>query len=616
MSLAPGTRLGPYQLVSLIGAGGMGEVYRARDTKLNREVALKVLPEAYPRGAERMARFKREAQVLASLNHANIAAVYGLEEDALVMELVEGEALSSPLPIDTALRYAKQIAEALEYAHERGVIYRDLKPANLQVTSEGIVKLLDFGLAKAIENPAAPDRDPLNSPTVTLGVTHVGAILGTAAYMSPEQVAGKSADRRADIWSFGAVLYELLSGKPAFAAESVADTLANVLKREPDLNALPASTPVSIRRLVRRCLAKDRKQRLQAIGEARIGLEAVLAGAPEEEVSATGAVSGWRFLPWIAAAAVLAIVAAVGWWTAWRSTRPVDNTLVRLSVDLGPDAIVGGHITAAISSDGTRLAFPAHGPDGKTLLATRLLDQRQATLLPGTEGADDPFFSPDGQWIGFFAKGRMKKVSVRDNAVVVLCDAPDGKRLAFSEQNAGMADLWTLPLDTRDPEHPIAGKPELYLRSPFKNGAPSFSPDGRWISYSSTESGRGEVFVRPYPGGGASGSGRWLISTDGGGFPMWSRNGRELFYETLDNRIMAARYTAIGNSFACEKPRLFSKAQLLDIDNHWNFDVAPDGRRFVVVPRADSAGEPKRSVHVTFLLNFFDEVRRRVSTGR
>jgi serine/threonine-protein kinase len=279
MPLPVGDKLGPYEILAPIGAGGMGEVYRARDTKLKRDVALKVLPEAFASDPARMARFQREAEVLASLNHPNISHLYGIEERALVMEMVEGVTLPCPLPIETALNYAKQIAEALEYAHEKGVVHRDLKPANIKITPEGVVKVLDFGLAKAIDDPV-PNADPSNSPTLTLGATRVGMILGTAAYMSPEQASGHQADRRADIWSFGAVLYEMLAGKKAFPGESVSDTLANVLKLDPDWSALPAATPGSIRTLVRRCLTKNRKQRLQAIGEARIALENPGSDAP------------------------------------------------------------------------------------------------------------------------------------------------------------------------------------------------------------------------------------------------------------------------------------------------------------------------------------------------
>src|SRR5215470_10928941 len=297
--MTPGTKLGSYKITALIGKGGMGEVYRATDTKLKREVALKVLPEVFARDSGRMNRFQREAEVLASLNHPNIAHIYGVEECALAMELVEGETLAGPLPIETALNYARQIAEALEYAHERGVIHRDLKPANVKITPDGVVKLLDFGLAKATEEPAA-SADASNSPTLTLGATSVGVILGTAAYMSPEQASGKIADRRSDIWSFGAVLYEMLSGKQAFAGESASDILASVLKLEPDWSALPHNVPAWILNLVRRCLTKDRKQRLQAIGEARIMLE----NPPQDEPIATAPATGRLLmrLGWISAA--------------------------------------------------------------------------------------------------------------------------------------------------------------------------------------------------------------------------------------------------------------------------------------------------------------------------
>jgi eukaryotic-like serine/threonine-protein kinase len=270
MSLSAGTRLGPYEILAPIGAGGMGEVYRARDSKLKRDVALKVLPNAFANDPDRMARFQREAEVLASLNHPNIAHLYGVEDRALAMELVEGETLLCPVPIETALDYARQIAEALEYAHERGVVHRDLKPANIKITSEGVVKILDFGLAKAIDDPRAPNADPSNSPTLTLGATRAGMILGTAAYMSPEQASGKTADRRADIWSFGVLLYEMLTGRQLFTGDSTGEILASVIKEQPDLSR----APVQAQRLLKSCLEKDRKNRLQA----NRGL-AALAGA-------------------------------------------------------------------------------------------------------------------------------------------------------------------------------------------------------------------------------------------------------------------------------------------------------------------------------------------------
>src|SRR5437667_5501979 len=269
MSLTLGTSFGPYEILAPIGAGGMGEVYRARDTKLKRDVALKVLPEPFACDAGRMARFQREAEVLASLNHPNIAHIYGVEERALAMELVDGDTLPCPLPLDTALVYAKQIAEALEYAHDRGVIHRDLKPANIKVTSDGLVKVLDFGLAKALASEVASSQNVSQAPTTAIEATRVGMILGTAAYMSPEQARGLPVDTRADIWAFGCVLYEMLTGRPPFTGQTVAETLAAILEREPDWKALPSSTPARIRELVRHCLQTERALRLQNIADAR-----------------------------------------------------------------------------------------------------------------------------------------------------------------------------------------------------------------------------------------------------------------------------------------------------------------------------------------------------------
>jgi Tol biopolymer transport system component len=459
--MSVGKRLGSYEIIGLLGAGGMGEVYRARDTRLKREVALKVLPEIFANDPERMARFQREAEVLASINHPNIAHIYGLEQRAIVMELVEGETLASPLHIDTALNYARQIAEALEYAHETGVIHRDLKPANIKVTPEGVVKLLDFGLAKAVEDPTAPSSDPSKSPTMTIGATRAGMILGTAAYMSPEQAAGKPVDRRSDIWSFGAVLYEMFAGKCAFQGESVTETLANVLKSEPDWNALPAAMPASIRNLLRRCLKKDRKQRLQAIGDVRITIEEALAGTVDEPAAQPATAHRTRSHVLGAVAALLGVTTITLGVALWRSAHSVDRPLLRLNVDLGTDSAPSRYMSAVISPDGTRLVYFVKGSDGNSRLATRLLDQPKATILAGTEGAEWPFFSPNGRWIGFFADRKMKKISVQGGAPVTLCDAVRPFGASWSEEGniilavantatqnspfAGYGGLWRVP---------------------------------------------------------------------------------------------------------------------------------------------------------------------------
>jgi serine/threonine protein kinase len=430
MNMTPGTKLGPYEIQTPIGKGGMGEVYRARDTKLKREVALKILPELFARDPGRMIRFQREAEVLASLNHPNIAHIYGVEDCALAMELVEGETLAGPLSIETALTHAKQIAEALEYAHERGVVHRDLKPANVKVTPEGVVKLLDFGLAKATEDLAARP-DVSNSPTLTLGATSVGVILGTAAYMSPEQASGKAADRRSDIWSFGAVLYEMLSGKQAFAGESVSDTLASVLKVDPDWSALPKETPESILKLLRRCLMKDRKQRLQAIGDARIVIEEQLANPQSETEVAKRAEAPTSKLPWILAAAGIAAALIVS-FLHFREARPPQERVLRYTIAL-PENATNIH-SFAISPDGRYVAIAA-AVNGKREIWLRSLDAFEGQRMPGTEDATYPFWSPDSHNIGFFAQGKLKKVAVNGGSVQSLCDVADGRGGSWNRDN-------------------------------------------------------------------------------------------------------------------------------------------------------------------------------------
>ena len=410
MALAPGTRLGIYEVVALLGAGGMGEVYRARDSRLNREVALKVLPEAFSNNPERMARFEREAKLLAALNHPNIAAIYGLEESgairALVMELVEGPTLADrvtagPVPLEEALPIAKQVADAVDYAHEQNVIHRDLKPANIKVTSEGTVKVLDFGLAKVLSDEPT-ETDMGNSPTLSMAATMQGVILGTAAYMSPEQARGKKVDRRADVWAFGCVIYELLTGRKAFVGEDASETLALVMTKEAALDALPTKTPSAIRSLLRRCLERNLKRRLQHMGEARIVIEDVLSGtAPVEAAAAPQrkGLFGNARIAWISAV-VAVVVAALG-WGAFAYFRPAPEEPEAVRFFLSPPGKwsllqvsgPGGASPAplAISPDGRRLAFAAAGADGKSFLWLRSWDTLTAQMLAGTEDAAQPF---------------------------------------------------------------------------------------------------------------------------------------------------------------------------------------------------------------------------------
>jgi len=352
MSLSAGTRLGQYEILAPIGAGGMGEVYRARDTKLKRDVAIKVLPDTFASEPERMARFQREAEVLASLNHPNIAQIYGVEEHALVMELVEGGSPRGPMSFDDTWHIASQIASALEYAHDKGVVHRDLKPANIKITPDGVVKLLDFGLAKAFTGQTA-SANPENSPTLTMGATQLGVLLGTAAYMSPEQARGKNADKRADIWAFGVVLYELLTGERLFKGDEVTDTLAQVLTREPDLERLPPQA----RRLLRRCLEKDPKQRLRDIGEARFLVEDALSSPGVVKTTDEGR----RKRLWLASG-VLALLIGFSAWVSFvhfRETPPAPEPVRRLQITFPDKMTYTGAGAFSVSPDGRKVVFVA-----------------------------------------------------------------------------------------------------------------------------------------------------------------------------------------------------------------------------------------------------------------
>jgi serine/threonine-protein kinase len=524
MPLAPGTRLGAYDIVGLLGAGGMGEVYRARDTTLGRQVALKVVPDRFLADAERAARFRREAQLLASLNHPNIATIHGLEESggmhALVLELVEGDTLHDllarhrqGLPLEQVLAVARQVADALDAAHEQGVIHRDLKPANVKVRPDGTVKVLDFGLAKLVETGAAsraleasdtPTRGQSESEWLTQAVTMTGPavtregfILGTAAYMSPEQARGKPVDRRADVWAFGCLLYELVAGRRAFEGEEVTSVIARVLERSPDWDALPRTTPPHIVRLMRRCLEKDPRRRLRDIGDARAELdERPVDDAPAPEPIVRREIPRWAG---VAAAVLVAATALGGWWFGRATSSPPATAVSRLLLAIRPaEALAGGspaerefglglarpsRTAIALSPDGRALAFTARR-EGRQSLYLRPLDRDAADEIPGTTGADGPFFSPDGQWIAFWSNGALRRVSLEGGPPVAIVEAEqpfgaswaEDDRIVFSQRGT----IWSVPAS--------GGKPvELTTRpddgSEFSHAHPRILPGGEWMLF-------------------------------------------------------------------------------------------------------------------------------------
>ena len=409
----------------------MGEVFRARDRKLGRDVAIKVLPDEFARDTERLARFKREAKVLASLNHPGIAAIYGLEESEdthyLVLEFVPGETLAEriargPIPVEEALDIAMKIAEALEEAHERGIVHRDLKPANIKLTPDGKVKVLDFGLAKAFVDET-PDADDSMSPTLTRDATRVGVILGTAAYMSPEQAKGKKVDKRTDVWAFGAVLYEMLTGKRAFIGEDVSDTLAAVLRAEPELDALPADVSAAMRTALARCLEKDLKRRVRDIGDVKLAMEGAFeTRAPPLTEAPTKPRVGW---PTVGAALLSAALAGIAVW----SVRPeAPRPLARFVVSSPAEAPINQplDVAVAITADGTRIVYPTTA-EGQRLVV-RTLDELETTRLDGIGRTPrEPFFSPDGNWIAYFTGGILKKISVLGGPPVTVCELPAGQ---------------------------------------------------------------------------------------------------------------------------------------------------------------------------------------------
>ena len=494
MPLSSGTTIGHYDVTALLGEGGMGQVWQATDTQLNRQVALKILPDAFADDPDRLARFKREAQILASLNHPNIAAIYGIEEAegtrALVLELVEGPTLADriskgPIPLDEALPIAKQIAEALEAAHEAGVIHRDLKPANIKVREDGTVKVLDFGLAKALD-PEPGSGAAANSPTISLtaAATQMGMVIGTAAYMSPEQAKGKVADKRADIWAFGVVLLEMLTGHRVFSGETVSETLAAVMMKEPEWDRLPPDLPSTLDGLLRRCVQKDPRQRVRDIGDVRLAMEGAFEPTLSTPSGPTVAprLAGWqRPMPLVIAGLLVAVVSGFAVWSLTRPSPLPADPVVRFSVPLGPEQAFtrSGRHLVALSPDGTQLVYQADSQ-----LYLRRLDQLQATAIPGTREGDgrSPFISPGGEWIGFWAGGQLKKVAMSGGAAVTLGDAANPWGVSWGADDMilfgqGSDGIWRVP--------GTSGTPEVVI--PVEDGeqahGPQMLPGGEWVLF-------------------------------------------------------------------------------------------------------------------------------------
>jgi Tol biopolymer transport system component len=498
MALSPGTTLGSYRIVALIGAGGMGEVYSARDSKLDRDVAIKILPESFADDPERVARFEREAKTLASLNHPHIGAIYGLQETsartALVLELVEGPTLADrigrgPIPFDEALPIARQIADALEAAHECGIIHRDLKPANIKIRPDGTVKVLDFGLAKALRSVGTGAGSVSASPTLTGPLmSSVGLVLGTAGYMSPEQAKGETVDKRGDVWAFGCVLYEMLTGMRAFAGEDIDHTFAAVMRNEPDFRALPEKTPSAIRRLLQRSLEKDPRHRLRDIGDAKFDLDEALVQRTPTDPAVSSVASRSRSRPaWLLVALfALGFAAALGFTGVLYIQQGQSDAGVVRFADRFPDGWTWTDqpaVDLALSPDGRYLAFAAMGANKQTLLWVRELGGLTARPLPGTEGASSPFWSPDTRSLGFFADGKLKRIGLSENLPFTVCDAPDGRSGSWGSANVIVFDRLAGPIQRVSAS---GGTPTNAsgLDSDFTiHQAPSFLPDGRHFVY-------------------------------------------------------------------------------------------------------------------------------------
>ena len=609
MPLSVGDILGPYEILAPIGAGGMGEVYRGRDAKLGRDVALKVLPEEFARDVERLERFQREARVLAALNHPNIAAIYGLEDSgdthALVMELAEGPTLADrirqgSIPVEDVVLIARQICDALEYANERGIIHRDLKPANVKVASDDSVKILDFGLAKALIGEVA-SQDISTSPTLSRLATMQGVLLGTAAYMSPEQAKGKPVDRRADIWAFGCVLYEMLTGEMAFHGDTVSETMAAVLKNDPDWSLLPVTTPIRVRVLLRRCLQKDPKQRLRDIGDARISLDEVFAGEPESSLTEQTGISlppRRRALPWVLFAATAAVLAALA-FVHFREGPSETGEPVRFQIPLPDKAAMTTVGAFAVSPDGSRLAFAARGADGVLSLWVRTLNSLEAHPLAGSEVAASslpPFiWSFDSRYIAFDAGGKLRKIDVSSGATETVCGLADtvvggswnrdgviilgtgaGGIMRVSANGGSASALTTLDSSRSESNHVL----------------PSFLPDGRHFIYTraSGNVANNGIYIGSLDAKPEQQDSKRLVATDWGPAYVPSSDpgmGKLLFMR--DGTLMAQSFDARRLVLIGEPVNVAE--QLRSFAHYGYFSVSTNG---VLVYRTGGAGEDRQ----------------------
>jgi eukaryotic-like serine/threonine-protein kinase len=595
MAFTSGTRLGPYEVTSALGTGGMGDVYRARDTKLNRDVAIKVLREPFASDPERLARFDREAQLLASLNHPHIAQIYGFEDflptsasqvpiRAIVMELVDGPTLADrlakgPISIDEALPIAEQIAEALETAHERGIIHRDLKPANIKLTTGGAVKVLDFGLAKALDPYRGQELSPaaMNSPTYESPSTESGMILGSAPYMSPEQARGRAVDKRVDVWAFGVVLYEMLTGHQLFEGDTISDTIANVLRQEIDWTRLPAETPDDLRRLLRRCLERDPKNRLHDAADARL----VIADLRQEAATTASGVHAlhaarasarsrtpWRLI------GIIALLTTIAGALAARSLFPIAPVaapaarLVRFAIEPPPEVKNVSIVTA--STDGRFLVYEGQ-VEGEYRFFLRRFDALESRMLAGTEGARGPFLSPDGAWVGFVRNGRMYKISIDGGDALAICHVqggpgaawgPDG-RIVFSR--AWLAGLSAVSADGGTPTE--LTKPDR-TKNEIGHWWPAILPNGQ-VLFTIVMASTGLNDARIGLLDPKTGSYRVLFP---GAKATWVPSGHLLFYRT--GRYQAVPFDLATGAVTGESFVVLEDAQELDPAGDWSEPLA------------------------------------------